>query len=106
MPCSTSVTTIALKSRDSASFGNFPVNSRKAMSPRFTLPRISPGRSLPRTTTRSGVHPPRSERIGLRPTLVGLDVRFLHHLRPARHLGLEEGAELLRRAGDHVHAGL
>ena len=62
-PCSTSVTTMALKIFDSFSFGARPVSSRNAMSPRLRWPRISFGRSLPRTTMRSGVDQPSSERI-------------------------------------------
>src|SRR6218665_3881814 len=55
MPCSTSVTRMALKVTDCCGVGARPVSSRKAMSPRLKWPRISEGRSRPRTVILSGV---------------------------------------------------
>src|SRR3954471_602250 len=106
MPCSTSVTTRALKSFDSFSFGTRPINSRNAMSPKLRWPRISPGRSLPRTVMRSGVDQPISERISFLAMSVRLDSRVLDDLRPAIDFALEEARELLGAAGHHLHAHL
>src|ERR1700741_3158573 len=97
---------MALNMRDSVALGTRPVSSRKAMSPRLTLPRISPGRSLPRTTMRSTVDQARSERIALRAISVGLDVGFANYFGPAVHFALEECAEVLGRTRHDLDAHL
>src|SRR4051794_7179217 len=107
MPCSTSVTTMALKILDSLALGTRPVSSRNAMSPRFRCPRISPGRSLPRTVIRSTVDQPMSDFSFLRAIRsIRLDARVLHDLGPARHFALQEPGEVLGRAGHHLDAHL
>src|SRR6218665_2583624 len=55
MPCSTSVTRMALKVTDCCGVGARPVSFRKAMSPRLKWPSISEGRARPRTVILSGV---------------------------------------------------
>src|SRR5689334_5420084 len=62
---------MALKIFDSLAFGVRPVSSRNAMSPRLRWPRISFGRSLPRTTMRSTVDQPRYDLSFLRGIYVG-----------------------------------
>src|SRR5688572_65077 len=111
-PCSTSVTAMALNILDSRSSGTLPVISRKAMSPRLTWPRISPGRSLPRTTMRSALDQPSSERMGLRAisrkggSLLGFHPGGGDHLGPLGDLAFEELRRLLGRAADRLDAYL
>src|SRR5437764_10624201 len=93
-PCSTSVTTMALKIFDSLAFGVRPVNSRNAMSPRLRWPRISFGRSLPRTTMRSTVDQPRSDLSFLRGMCLRID-------EIARRLAREHAQHLL--GGELAH---
>src|SRR3954463_5544872 len=64
---------MALKMRDSFASGTRPKSSRKAMSPRLRWPRISFGKSLPRTTMRSTVDQPRSDLSFLRGMCLRID---------------------------------
>src|SRR5579859_5522935 len=97
---------MALNITDSFSFGNRPVSSRNAMSPRLTLPRMSRGKSLPRTVMRSAVDQPSSERISFLAMSVRLDSRIVDDLGPAANLAPEEAGELLRAARHDLDAHL
>src|SRR3954467_14315340 len=96
---------MALNSFDSPAFGTRPVSSRNAMSPRLRWPRISPGKSLPRTTIRSTVDQPSSDFNALRVMKsIRLDICFLDDLRPAGDFALQELREMLRRACHDIDA--
>src|SRR3990172_985339 len=108
MPCSTSVTTMALKSFDSCALGARPLSSRNAMSPRLKWPRICRGRSMPRTTIRSALDQPISVRMVFRRALsiVGLHAGGPDDLAPACNLLVHELRQLLRRRAGADDSGL
>ena len=65
-PCSTSVTAMALKTTDSRVVGSRSVNSRNAISPSESVPRMSLQRSKPLTVMVVGVLQAMSVRMDLR----------------------------------------
>jgi hypothetical protein len=64
MPCSTSVTAMALKSFDSFAFGVRPVSIEERHVAQVQVAEDLVGRSLPRTTILSGVDQASSDLIG------------------------------------------
>src|SRR4051812_24142064 len=76
------------------------------MSPKLRWPRISPGRSLPRTVMRSAVDQPISERISFLAMSVRLDSRVLDDLRPAIDFAPEEARKLLGAPSDDLDSHL